>query len=373
MNRLRREAAVDLGLCAAIVAYGLPPTLDSSVNEPRATVAGALFLPLLLVPIPLRRLFPLGAALALAAGCVLSGIPTFAQFRLVVVVPVAVIVLFPLAVHASRARALAGLVSVAAGLVFVGATESVVHGTHGAITMAGFSFPFCLTIFGAGRIVASRNQMAQELIERSEQLRRQREATAALAVEIDQERLAADLDLAVRSRLHEMIELASREEYNVTDGRARFARIELLGRDALDRMRMLLGLLRTVDRGARAPRPTLEQLDTLLADARAGGRVVNLEIEGDQRPLTAGIELAAYRTLQHALVAMAGTRDEPATVHLHYLPQQLELEVHGPRLSGGGATAALMAARERVLALGGSFSSDQRVLRALLPAIPVHA
>ena len=138
-------------------------------------------------------------------------------------------------------------------------------------------------------------------------------------------------------------------------------------------MRGLLGLLRTVDRGARAPRPTLEQLDTLLADARAGGRVVELEVHGDQRPLTAGIELAAYRTLQHALVAVAGTRDEPATVRLHYLPQQLELEVYGTWLSGGGAAAALMAARERVLALGGSFSSDQRVMRALLPANPVHA
>jgi hypothetical protein len=47
--------------------------------------------------------------------------------------------------------------------------------------------------------------------------------------------------------------------------------------------------------------------------------------------------------------------------------------VHGPQLSGGGATAALMAARERVVALGGSFTVDQRVLRALLPTLPVHA
>jgi signal transduction histidine kinase len=371
MHRLRRESAIDLLLCAAIVAYGLPPTLDSSVNDPHATVAGALFLPLLLAPIPLRRLFPLGAALVLAGGCVVSGIPTFAQFRLVVVVPVAVIVLFPLAVHAPRARAVAGLVSVAAGLVFVGATESVVHGVHGAIAMAAFAFPFCVTIFGAGRTVASRDRLAAELTNRYGQLERQREATAALAVEIDHERLAADLDLAVRSRLNEMIELASSEELG--DPRARFARIELLGRESLDRMRALLGLLRTVDRGARAPRPTLEQLDALLADARAGGRVVNLEIEGSRRPLTAGIELAAYRTLQHALVAVTGTPDEPATVHLHYLPDELELEVHGPQLSGGGAAAALMAARERVLALGGTFTVDKRVLRALLPALPAHA
>jgi signal transduction histidine kinase len=175
-----------------------------------------------------------------------------------------------------------------------------------------------------------------------------------------------------------MIELASSDEEESVRGRALFARIEVLGRDSLDRMRTLLGLLRTVDRGARSPRPTLEQLDALLADARAGGRVVDLEVEGDRRPLSAGIELAAYRTLQHALVAVAGTQEDPATVHLRYLPDRLELEIDGPRLNNGSASAALMAARERVLALGGSFSadsptSDRRVLRALLPAVPVHA
>jgi glucose-6-phosphate-specific signal transduction histidine kinase len=378
MHLPRRDRAIDAVLCAAIAAYSLPPTLDGSVNNPQATLAGALLLPVLLVPIPLRRLFPLGAAFALAAGCVISGIPTFAQFRLVAAVPVAVIVLFPLASRATRARALGGLAAVAAGLVFVGATESVVHGVRGAAAMAAFALPFCLVIFGAGLIVASRERVARELSERSVELRRQREATAALAVEIDHESLAADLDRALRSRLEEMIAAASPGDHDAATGRARFARIELLGRDALDRMRTLLGLLRTVDRGTRAPRPTLEQLDALLAEARAGGRVVDLEIDGNQRPLAAGIELTAYRTLQHALLAVAGTQDRPATVCLRYFPDRLELEVDGAPLGNGGAAAALMAARERVLALGGSFSADsptpeRRVLRALLPATPVHA
>jgi signal transduction histidine kinase len=175
-----------------------------------------------------------------------------------------------------------------------------------------------------------------------------------------------------------MIELASPDECNSPEGRERFAQIELVGRDVLDRMRTLLGLLRAVDRGTRAPRPTLAQLDALLDEARAGGRIVDLEVEGDRRPLSAGIELAAYRTLQHALVAVAGTQDAPATIHLRYLPDRLELEVDGRQLSNGAATAALMAARERVLALGGSFSADspapqRRILRALLPAGPLHA
>jgi signal transduction histidine kinase len=378
VDERRRDWVVDLGLCAAIAAYGLLPMLDAGVNDPRATVAGPLLLPVLLLPILLRRRHPLGAAAAFAAGCVVSGIPTFAQFRLVVVVPVAVLVLYSLATRCAWTHALPGLALVLAGLVFVGATESVVHGVGGAAAMAAFAFPFCLAVWGAGRVVASRERTAQQLTERSEQLRRQREATAALAVEIDRERLAVDLELAVRSRLQEILQLASADESDPETGRTRFSRIERLGRDSLDQMRMLLGLLRATERGARAPRPTLEQLDALLADARAGGRVVDLEVEGEHRPLTAGVELAAYRTVQHALVAVGSGPDEHATVQVRYHPDRLELEVRGLTSGGTAAGAALMAARERVLVLGGSFSADtpspgRRVVRAWLPAVPLHA
>jgi signal transduction histidine kinase len=377
VDRRRRDWVIDVGLCAAIAAYGLPPMLDAGVNDPRATVAGPLLLPVLLLPIPLRRRNPLGAAAVFAAGCVLSGIPTFAQFRLVVVVPVALLVLYSLATRCTWRHAVPGLAFVLAGLIFVGGTESVAHGVGGAAAMAAFAFPFCLAVWGAGRIVLSRERTAQKLSERSEQLRRQREATAALAVEIDRERLAVDLELAVRLRLQEILGLASADEGDPESGRARFSRIERLGRESLDQMRMLLGLLRATDRGARAPRPSLAQLDALLGDARAGGRVVDLVVEGEHRPLTAGVELAAYRTVQHALAAVGGGPDKRATVQVRYRPDRLELEVRGLTSGGTAAGAALMAARERVLVLGGSFSADtpspgRRVVRAWLP-VPLRA
>jgi signal transduction histidine kinase len=374
----RRDWLIDLGLCFAIAAYGLPPMLDPDVNNPAATTVGPLLLPVLLLPIPLRRRHPLGAAAVFTVACVVSGIPTFAQFRLVAAVPVAILLVYALATRSERTHALVGLASVLGGLVFIGTTESVIHGVGGAAQMAAFALPLCLTVWGAGRIVASRERMARLLGERSEQLRRQREATAVLAVEIDRERLASDLDLAVRSRLQETIELASVDGSDPVAGRARFARVERLGRESLDQMRELLGLLRAVDQGARAPRPSLEELDGLLADARAGGRVVDLEVEGERRPLTAGVELAAYRTLQHALAAIGSGRDQPTSVRLRYLPDRLELEVRGRQRGGTTAGAALSAARERVLVLGGSFTADtpspgRRVVRAWLPAVPLHA
>lgn len=343
VDRRRRDALIDVGCCAAIVAYGLPPTLDPSVNNPGATVVGALLLPTLLLPVLLRRRDPLLAACALAIGCVVSGIPTFEQFRFLFAVPAALLILFSVGTRCPFTRGVGGLAVVLAGLAFVGATESASHGLRGAAGLIAFAVPVCLAVWGAARFVRSRERMAQQLTRRSEQVRRQREATAALAVEIDRARLGSDLDLAARSRLQEMIELASVAAADPGEGRARFARIELLGRESLDEMRSLLGVLRSVDRGARAPWPTLEQLDALLAGARAGGRVVDLEIEGEQRPLAAGVELAACRTVQHALVAVGGDCDLSATVQLRYLPDRLELEVRGLQSDGSAAAVALMA------------------------------
>jgi signal transduction histidine kinase len=152
----------------------------------------------------------------------------------------------------------------------------------------------------------------------------------------------------------------------------------VLGRESLDRMRTLLGLLRSTDRGAREPRPTLERLDALLAAARARGRGVDLEFEGDRRPLGAGVELAAYRTLQQALAIVSGPAGSPTRIRVRYLSDRLELEIRGAPVTGGAASAALAAARERVLALGGSFSAEMqphglRILRARLPAVTAHA
>jgi signal transduction histidine kinase len=378
MDRLRRNTVIDLGACVGILVVALPPALDSNVNDPGATVAGPLLLPAFLLAILWRRRTPLGAAWMFGAACIVSGVPTFHQFRLLAAIAAALLVLYPLATRYARAQAITGLVVVVAGLAFVGATESVVHGAVGAFNMLGYSLPLCLAVWGAGRIVRSRERLANELRDRSGQLRRQREATAELAVEVDRARLASDLDLAMRSRLQEMIDLASLDDADPTAGRARFGRIELLGRESLDEMRALLGLLRSVDPGARAPRPTLEQLDALLAEARAGGRVVDLEIEGERRPLAAAIELAAYRTVQHALVAVGAGTEQSAKVHVRYLPDRLELEIGGARRDGSAAAAAMTAARERVTSFGGRFSAEAptpetRVLHAQLPLAPAYA
>src|SRR5919197_721717 len=374
MSSRRRRLAFDLALCAALLAFGISVTTRSD-EAGAGTNLDTVFLPAVILPILWRRRSPFAAAAALAAGCVVSGIPTFDQFRLGVAIPAAMIVLYPLAHECERRSALAGLALVLAGMVFIGFTDVVLADEGGVVGMVAFSFPLCIGTWGGGRFVRSRDRIAEALAEKSRQLERQRERTAELAVEVERTQLASELDAAARDRVREMIELATRGEGILLaapeDARDAFARIETMGRESLNEMRGLLGVLRSDERAARSPRPTLAQIETLLAEARRGGRVVELEIEGERRPLPGGIELAAYRVLQHALVAVRGGDAEPATIQLRYLPGALELEVRGLPTEGRGADAALMAARERVVAHGGSFSSDsslgRRVLRAHLP------
>src|SRR5205814_10280568 len=140
-------------------------------------------LPTVILPILLRHRAPFAASAALAAGCVVSGIPTFDQFRLGVAIPAAMLILYSLARDADRARALAGLALVLAGMIFIGFTDVVLRDQGGVVAMVAFSFPLCIGMWAGGRFVRSRDQVAEELAERSRLLERQREQTAELAVE----------------------------------------------------------------------------------------------------------------------------------------------------------------------------------------------
>jgi signal transduction histidine kinase len=353
---------------------------ESSQGAGVDTNVDTLLIPTLILPLLLRHRAPFGAAAAFAAACVISGIPTFDQFRVPVAIPAALLIVYSTGRETDRARAIGGLAWVVAGLIAIALTDPVMDDEGGVFAIVTIIL-LCGLLWGAARLVTSGEELAAQLAERSEHLELQREQTAELAVEVERAQLASELDLAARDRVREMIELAQAGERSLStdpkSAQATFGRIERLGRDSLNEMRGLLGVLRSDERGRRSPRPTLAAIETLLADARRGGRVVELQVEGDRRPLPGGVELAAYRVIQHALVAVRGEAGGPATVGLRYLPGALELEVSGPPGDGTNARAAVLAARERVTSHGGSFSAESsspglRVLRARLPTAVAH-
>jgi signal transduction histidine kinase len=93
-------------------------------------------------------------------------------------------------------------------------------------------------------------------------------------------------------------------------------------------------------------------------------------VEGEERTLSTGVDLTAYRVLEDALQAAARQRAERATVLLRYQDDDLRLEVRDDR--SGGASARLPGLRDRVGLYGGQLSVDREdgegfTLRARLP------
>jgi signal transduction histidine kinase len=358
---------LDWVLAAVLTATGVVMTLGS--DNANDTVVDSFVVAAVTLPLIWRRTQPLMAAAAFAAGTVVSGIPTFDQQRCGVAIPAALLILFSLAARRGRGEALTGLALVLAGMVVLLFTDPQLDA--GAV----FILPLGAGVWWTGRLVRERSRVAAELAERSRRLAQTREDSARLAIELDRAAIAADLESAAQRPLRAMVELADAGVAEVQErpeqARMTFATIERQGRESLDEMRQMLGKLRR-DELDTSPQPGLADLDGLLAEGRQAGAVVELTASGERRALPAGVELAGYRMVQHALEAL-GAR-QPATIHiaLRYLPDAIELEIRGHMAAGSAAEAALAAARERVAAHGGRFSRERDadgacVLRSRLP------
>jgi signal transduction histidine kinase len=140
--------------------------------------------------------------------------------------------------------------------------------------------------------------------------------------------------------------------------------VEQTGRDAVDEMRHLLGLLRSAGDDPRALPPTLMRLDDLVEDMRRAGLNIELMVEGDIGLLSPGRAVAAFRVLQEALTNVmkhaAGAR---VTARLSMSPAELRIEVvddggRGLRAEvpeGGGH--GIIGMRERVSVYGGTLEA----------------
>ena len=360
----QRRAWLDWAIAVALTALGVFLTLGR--DRPDGTIVDSIVVAAVTLPVIWRRSAPFVAAAALAAGVVVSAIPTFDQSRCGVAIPAALLILFSLGVRCGLREALGGLALVLAGMVALLLTDPLLDAG------AFFILPLCAGVWWAGLLVRSRNRVAGELAEQSQRLARRREERASLAVELDRTRIAAGLESAAGRPLRAMVELADAGGRSVDarpeHARETFASIERRGRESLGEMRQMLGKLRGEELDTSPP-PGLADLEALLARARAAGAVVELRATGRRRALPAGVELAGYRMVQHALEALA-----VLDVTLRYLPDVLELEIRGVVAEESTAEAALAAARERITAHGGSFSHERGagtacVLRSRLPVL----
>ena len=132
-------------------------------------------------------------------------------------------------------------------------------------------------------------------------------------------------------------------------------------------MRSVVGVLRQDGAAApTAPQPTLTGLEALVLRAKGAG--ARLRVEGSPRALPPGVELSAYRIVEHLLDAV---EDEPGVeVLVRFGDDALELAVTGA--SARRADAALERARERVQLHRGTLRTTTRGDRAeALVLLPV--
>jgi signal transduction histidine kinase len=228
-----------------------------------------------------------------------------------------------------------------------------------------------------GRLLRGRAALNRALREKASLLERRREEAAGRAVVDERTRIAGELHDVVAHALSAMtVQAAGARRLALTRPElalAAFAAIETAGREALDELRRLLGVLRREDAAITlAPQPSLRHVQSLLRRTAAAGLPVALRVEGEERELGAGIDVTAYRVIQDALAnALAVGAAGRAEIRLRYTANTLEVLVRDD-----GAVAAarpLMGIRERVILHGGRFTASPRrgsaghIVRAALP------
>ena len=149
------------------------------------------------------------------------------------------------------------------------------------------------------------------------------------------------------------------------------------GRETVDEMRTLLGVLRS-DSGPAAlkPQPGLADLDQLVSGVREAGLPVTVRIEGSQRPLPSALDLSAFRIVQEALTnTLKHAGPARAEVTVRYEDGLVTLEIADTGRGSQGARGnghGLVGMRERAAMFGGELEAARKdgggfTVRARLP------
>jgi signal transduction histidine kinase len=369
---------------ASIAAIYLPGGKGGGPDLPRLHGAGWDTLRLVAVlaacgALPFRRRRPLAVLSVCAAASVLVIVIGF-RGPVLVTVPLA---MYSVAAQVDRrvSRAALGVVAGAMAIAAVAAVGGPGWGsavTGPALAMIGWL---------AGENVRARRAYARGLAERAAEREREREARIRRAAADERMRIARELHdvvahtmsvIAVRSGVARAVLDSHPEEA----GEA-LAIIEQTSRQALQEMRHLVGALRQGDDAGDAgpdlaPSPGLDNLTPLLEQVAQAGVTVDVQQEGEPRPLPAGINLSAYRIIQEGLtnvVRHAGTRR--AKLRICYGGDDLRIEITNPVASkaapgGGDGGHGLVGMRERVALYGGELragpTADGFRVLARLPA-----
>ena len=291
------------------------------------------------------------------------------------------VVLFSVAARASAARSRAALVIALAG---VGIATGTVADALRRFTAGGWLITFYLGV-GFGLVVVMTWTLGRLALVRRQRAAAEGAEAARLAVLKERARIAREMHDIVAHSLAVIVRQAEGGAF--VAGQDPGAAGQVLqtiadtSRSALADMRGLLGVLRDPGSGSggepggrseaepvAAPRPGLADLPRLVTGVRETGVDAELTASGAPFAIGAATELAVFRLAQEGLtnaVKHAGPRAHVA-VALRWQPQELTVEVADdgggsmPAPAVPGAGAGLQGLRDRIAAVGGTFSATPR-------------
>jgi len=350
-------------LCALAIGAHWNAPLPPHGTEPSAL--GTVLVSLTALPIALRRRSPIGvlAIVAITEETVgVIGYPTSGWICLMVAV-------YTLAAHCSGPRR-----AVTAEIFAVCTLMVLVSGLFASkLELGDFisSIVFLVGAFVLGDNLQRRRLHVAELAGKVEQADRERELMAQQRAQDERSRIARELHDVVAHSVSLMIIQAgaARRSIATSPDRAEDAlrSLEATGRQAMDELRRVLGVLRTneVDGTPLSPQPSLSRVRELVE----GDPSYAIELhESGQPPLDMppSVELSLFRIVQEALtnVRKHAGQVRHVGVTIAYEPEQIVVEVVD---DGRGASVApnadghgLVGMRERMALCGGTVTAGPK-------------
>jgi signal transduction histidine kinase len=351
------------------------PIFQTGMPGPRLPLT--LLATVTLAPLLARRAFPLGALIVTCLGMVAVGVvgdPDQSTFVLLLGLLVAI---YSLAAYATMQHAVTGAAAVVVATIvfetFTFAEKELVDSLVPVLLLAG--------AWVVGRQVYRHRERAIGLTEHAALLARTHSLETQAALSAERTRIARELHDVVAHAISVMGIQAGAARRTLapeqTEQRDSLLDVERLGREALDEMQRMLGVLRTAEDDLWVgPLPDLTQLDALAADARRAGFDVSLEVIDDHHRLSTGLHLTAYRIVQEALTNVR-RHAEASAVQVRVLRSGQHLEISVTDDGKGAACEpeagnGLIGMRERVAIHNGTLYAGPGdgkgfVVRARLP------
>ena len=357
--RLTRAQQIDLAMAIPIFVLGVLEALAREHTD-RWLVAAAVNG----VAVALRRRQPLGALAAVVIVQALAHDQTYDTDPLSPFLA-ELILMFTVAYELQLKPALVGY---GIGLAYVIVDFS--SGRIEEIAQAGAQSGFYLLAWAGGRALHGHEERRAAAERHVVRVELEREEQARVAVVEERARIARELHDAVAHSVSVMVLQAGGVRRLLGNDperereREALAGVEQTGRQAVQELHRMLGILRKADPGAElAPSPSLRRVEELVTQVRTAGLETNLTIEGEPVELPTGVDLTAYRVVQEALTnTLKYAGQAHATVRISYEPNEVVLCVEDDGGEAGEAVAegggyGLVGMRERAELFGGELEA----------------